>query len=129
MDSESFKKAFLKDVNSYINGNIERYNFKSPQIIKGLSVWVKIIFKDSFLSSIEMKNADLKLKNSYYNWSYDKVELKRESHNNWLTNNLGEAHEKLPVNLIYRYSWGKIESYYDPKASDSGILITYNRNN
>ncbi|MGL4106694.1 MULTISPECIES: hypothetical protein [Clostridium] len=129
MDSESFKKIFLIDVNSYTNGNIERYNFKSPQIIDGLSLWVKIIFKDSFLSSIEMKNADLKLKNSYDNWSDDKVELKRESHNNWLINNLGEAHEKLPVALIYRYSWGKIESYYDPKAADSGILITYNRNN
>lgn len=129
MDSESFKKVFLMDVNSYINGNIERYNFKSPQIIEGLSLWVKIIFKDSFLSSIEMKNADLKLKNSYDNWSDDKVELKRESHNNWLINNLGEAHEKLPVVLRYIYSWGKIESYYDPKAADSGILITYNRNN
>lgn len=67
MDSESFKKMFLIDVNSYTNGTIERYNFKSPQIIEGLSLWVKIIFKDSFLSSIEMKNADLKLKNSYDN--------------------------------------------------------------
>ena len=67
MDSESFKKMFLIDVNSYKNGTIERYNFKSPQIIEGLSLWVKIIFKDSFLSSIEMKNADLKLKNSYDN--------------------------------------------------------------
>ena len=26
------------------------------------------------------------------------------------------------------YNWGNIVSYYDPKAGDSGILITYDRN-
>ena len=129
MNSEIFKKYFLMDVNSYINGNIERYNFKSPQVINNLSLWVEVIFKDSLISSIEMQNADLKLKNSYDNWNDDKVELKRKSHNNWLMNNLGQPHEQLLGSLRYRYGWGQIESYYDIKAADSGILITYSRNN
>ena len=129
IDTEGFRKLFFMDVNSYINGNIERYNFKSPQTIVGLSLCIKIIFKDTFISSIELKNADVNLKNSYDNWSDDKVELKRKSHDEWLINNLGEPHEKLPVALRYMYSWGKVESYYDPKAADSGILITYRRNN
>lgn len=129
MDSESFKNLFLKEVDSYINGSIERYNFKSPQIVKGLLFWVKIVFKENCISSIEMKNADSNLKNSYDNWSDDKVELKRKSHDEWLINNLGQPHEKLPVALRYIYNWGNIVSYYDPKAADSGILITYSRDN
>ena len=127
MDSVSFKKLFLTDVNSYINGSIERDNFKSPQMIGGLLLWVKVIFKNNIISSIEIKNADSKLKNSYDNWCDDKVELKRKSHDEWLVNNLGQPHETMPVSLKYTYNWGEIVSYYDPKGGDSGILITYNR--
>lgn len=129
MSSVSFKNLFLADVNSYINGNIERDNFKSPQMIEGLLLWVKVIFKNNILSSIELKNSDINLKNSYDNWSDDKVKLKRKSHDEWLINNLGQPHDRMPVALKYIYNWGEIVSYYDPKGGDSGILITYSRNN
>lgn len=129
MSSVSFKNSFLADVNSYINGNIERDNFKSPQMIEGLLLWVKVIFKNNILSSIELKNSDINLKNSYDNWSDDKVKLKRKSHDEWLINNLGQPHDRMPVALKYIYNWGEIVSYYDPKGGDSGILITYSRNN
>lgn len=128
MDSGSFKKLFSTDVNGYINGSIERENFKSPKMIEGLLFWVKIIFKNNIISSIEIKNADSKLKNSYDNWCDDRVELKRKSHDEWLINNLGQPNERRAVLLKYIYNWGNIVSYYDPKAGDSGILITYDRN-
>ena len=51
--------------------------------------------------------------------------MKRKSHDEWLINNLGQPHEKLPVALRYIYNWGDIVSYYDPKGADSGILITF----
>ena len=54
--------------------------------------------------------------------------MKRKGHDEWLINNLGQPNERRAVLLKYIYNWGNIVSYYDPKAGDSGILITYDRN-
>lgn len=129
MDSRIFINIFSSEINSYANGDIERYNFKNPQIIDGLSLWIKVVFKKKIISSIELKNADPKLKNSYDNWSDNKVELKRKSHDEWLINQLGQPHErKLPC-IQYNYIWGEVLSYYDPRGGDIGIAINYYKDN
>jgi len=125
MKSNNFKNIFSSEVNSYANGEIERYNFKNPQIIEGLALWVRIVFKKKSISSIELKNADPKLKNSYENWSDDNVELKRKSHDEWLINQLGQPEERKPAGIEYNYTWGNIISYYDTKGGDTGIKLNY----
>lgn len=127
MSSGSFINIFSSEVNSYVNGDIERYNFKNPQIIDGLPLWLRIVFKKKCISSIELKNADPKLKNSYDNWSEDKIELKRKSHDEWLINQLGEPTERKLACIKYDYTWGEILSYFDPKGGDTGIAINYHK--
>lgn len=126
MDSENFINMFSCKINSYSNGDIERYNYKNPQIIDEVSFWIRIVFKNKIISSIELRNADPKLKNSYENWSNDKVELKRKSHDEWLINQLGQPDErKLPC-IKYNYVWGEVLSCYDPRGGDIWIAINYN---
>lgn len=129
MDSVSFFNIFLHEVNNYANGDIERYNFKDPQLINRISLWIKIVFKNKIISSIEMKNADPTLRNSYNNWSDDKVELKRKSHDELLITILGEPNERKLSCIKYNYSWGEILSYYDPRSGDTGISINYYKDN
>ena len=125
MKSDNFKNIFSSEVNSYANREIEGYNFKNPQIIDGLALWVRIVFKKKSISSIESKNADPKLKNPYENWSDDKVELKRKSHDEWLINQLGQPEERKPAGIEYNYTWGNVISYYDSKGGDTGIRLNY----
>lgn len=125
MKSDNFKNIFSSEVNSYANREIEGYNFKNPQIIDGLALWVRIVFKKKYISSIELKNADPKLKNPYENWSDDKVELKRISHDEWLINQLGHPEERKPAGIEYNYTWGNVISYYDAKGGDTGIRLNY----
>jgi len=125
MKSDNFKNIFSSEVNSYANREIEGYNFKNPQIIDGLALWVRIVFKKKSISSIELKNADPKLKNPYENWSDDKVELKRKSHDEWLINQLGQPEERKPAGIEYNYTWGNVISYYDSKGGDTGIRLNY----
>ena len=126
MSNETFIKLFLSEVNSYVNGDIERYNFKNPKIIDRIPFWLKVVFIKKDISSVELKNADPKLKNSYDNWSNEKVELKRKSHDEWLINQLGEPTERNLPSIKYLYTWGEILSYFDPKSGDTGIIINYN---
>lgn len=115
MDSGSFINIFSSEINSYVNGDIERYNFKNPQIIDGLSLWIRVVFKKKIISSIELKDHDPK--------------LKRKSHDEWLVNQLGQPHErKLPC-IQYNYVWGEVLSYYDPRGGDIGIAINYYKDN
>ena len=125
MKSDNFKNIFSSEVNSYANGEMERYNFKNPQIIDGLAFRVGIVFKKNSISSIELKNADPKLKNSYENWSDDNVELKRKSHDEWLINQLGQPDERKPAGIEYHYTWGHVISYYDSRGGDTGIRLNY----
>ncbi|PGT77468.1 hypothetical protein [Bacillus sp. AFS040349] len=129
MNSESFIYTFSFDVNSYVNGDIERYNFINPQLIDGLSFWIRIVFKKKCISSIELKNADPKLKNSYDNWEDDKLELKRKSHDEWLINQLGQPTERKRAILKYDFTWGEVLSYYEPRGGDTGIAINYHKQN
>jgi hypothetical protein len=126
MSSESFINFFSTEVNSYVNGDIERYNFKSPQNINGLTLWLRIVFIKKSISSVELKNADPNLKNTYDNWSKDKLELKRKTHDEWLINQLGEPTDRKLPSIKYVYTWGEILSYLDPKGGDTGIVINYN---
>ncbi|BCN32396.1 hypothetical protein [Anaeromicropila herbilytica] len=127
MDSESFINLFSDEINSYVNGDIERYNFRNPQIIDGVLLWIKIIFRKKIISSIELKNADSKLKNSYDNWSNTKMELKRKSHDEWLINQLGQPHESKLSCIKYNYTWGEALSYSDLKGGDIAIAINFNK--
>lgn len=127
MDSERFIKIFSNEVNSYVNGEIERYNFKNPQRLSGELLWVRVVFKNKYISSIELRNADIKLKNCYDNWSEDRVELIRKSHDKWLMNQLGQPDEIKQTGIKYTYAWGEIMSYYDFKGGDSGIIINYSK--
>lgn len=119
---KKFKSQFINDIKSYIN---DVYNFKQPVNIKSLDLWVEVLFDGENIKRVEMKNADPKLRNSYDNWSNNKVELKRKSHDEWLIRQLGEPHErKLPA-IKYKYSWGEILSYYDPRSGDTGVVVNY----
>ncbi|WKB35762.1 hypothetical protein QS257_20720 [Terrilactibacillus sp. S3-3] len=129
MNSESFINIFSSEVNNYVNGDIERLILKNPQTIDGLLFWIRIVFKKNLILSIELKNADPFLKNSYDNWSDDKVELKRKSHDEWLIKQLGQPHEKELSCIKYNFLWGEVLSYYDPRSGDTGIVINYHKEN
>jgi len=99
--------------------------FKLPKKIGCLDFWVTIRFFNSYIRSIELKNADPALKNSYDNWSDDRMKRKRDSHDHWLVSQLGIPHEKSLQGIEYHFNWGDIISYYGPSSGDTGISIDY----
>ncbi|WP_145613449.1 hypothetical protein [Nitrospirillum amazonense] len=54
----------------------------------------------------------------------DSQQMKPE-HDNFLENILGVPAEIDKYHIIYKYSWGEIISYYDPRGGDCAISVSW----
>lgn len=124
MSKQEFVKTFKEELRSddLIKKN---FRFKKPCTIDGLNFWINVLFSDEKISVITLNNADERLVNSYDEWSNYKQKKKKESHDQWLTKELGEPIEKKAMSLIFKRDWGEATSYEDPKSGDVKIWISY----
>ena len=124
-DKTDFITLFSQELNAREKNEICTCRFKLPKKIGKLDFWVTIKFVNSTIRSIVLKNADPNLENSYDNWSDERFEKERESHDNWVISQLGAPHEKSDLGIEYHFIWGNIFSYFEPRSPDTGILINY----
>lgn len=50
-------------------------------------------------------------------WTVEQELERKRVHDNWLLNEVGQP--------PYRFSWGRLESNYDPKGCTSAIIVNY----
>ena len=124
-----FITLFSRELKVRDNNEICTCRFKLPKKIGKLDFWVTIKFINSTIWSILLKNVDPNLENSYDQWSDERFEKKRKSHDNWVISQLGAPHEKSDLGIEYHFRWGNIFAYFEPRSPDTGILINYRNKN
>lgn len=75
--------------------------------IYDLDFWGVVGFDNDNIVYIELENLDKKLRNSYSNWSNDRVRLKKQSHDKWLKKLLGTPDNVKDNEVIYNLEWGQ----------------------
>jgi hypothetical protein len=95
----------------YCSYNIGRHE------ISGLVFIVIIYFYDELLESVNLTSVNDKSSESWSDWSEQKELERKEIHDRWLKNILGNASSN--------YKWGEVWSDYDSKAGFSSIEIRY----
>lgn len=105
-----FDEATSKEVNSYT------HYYLKPKNIENVKFQINLIFNPNgkilnvFLGIYETDNP-------WENWSGSHELKRKELHDKWLEENLG--------NPPYDYSWGTVSSTYDPRSGSSTITFTY----
>lgn len=66
---------------------------------------------------VDPKDSDLS-DYGYENWSAEKEQNRLKKFEQWLTNEIGQQRS---------FDWGKIQAFFDPKASFSSIGVNYTR--
>lgn len=127
LKKSSFISFFKNDLMPY-SDNDNVLVFSNNYRIDGLDFWIVVGFEGDNILYIELENSDAKLKNSYSNWSNNRVKLKKESHDKWLEKLLGSPDEVKDNQVIYNLKWGTITSYVDPRSGNVCISIRYVRN-
>lgn len=70
IDVETFEEMFSEECERYGTGKIVRFVFSKAVEISNLSFWVIVKFRRGYIKTIELKNSDVTLKNSYEDWDY-----------------------------------------------------------
>lgn len=128
LDNKILKKKFINIFSSFLlAANVESstFMFKKPILVNEMNFWIIVHFKNYYVSSIVLENAEESLINNYNNWSNYKFKKKKESHDLWLKKNFGEPDDKKGKSIIYFLSFGQITSYIDQKSGEVGIAIEY----
>jgi hypothetical protein len=92
------------------------YNIGKHEI-SGLGFTVTVYFYDELLESISMSSVNDELGTSWSDWSEQKELKRKELHDRWLKNILG--------NRSPHHKWGEVWSGYDAKGGFSSIEIRY----
>lgn len=112
LTTDDFKNSTL-----YKGGSLERmYAIKEPKNISGKSFIVSVYFVNGYLKEIQLYLVEDK-ESSSDDWSKNTEKDKKKVQDEWLKSLLGKGQ--------YNYSWGHIESVYDPKGGFSLIIIRY----
>ena len=85
--------------------------------ISGVVFIVTVYFYNELLESVNLSSVDKESSASWSDWSEQKELKKKEIHDRWLKNILGNA--------SFNYKWGEVWSGYDSKAGFSSIEIRY----
>lgn len=86
---------------------------------------VSFTFKGQRLFTLEFINREPKFNNSYDEWSMEKVYEEKKSNDELLKKMLGAPHGESNSGIVYRYDWGEIGSFLDPKGGNCSILLSY----
>lgn len=124
LDKKSFISYFNNDLMPYSDGD-QVVVFNKSYRIEDMDFWIIVGFENDNIVSIELENSDKNLRNSYSNWSNNRVKLKKESHDVWLKKLLGDPDIVKDNEIIYNLQWGTITSYVDPRSGSVCISLRY----
>ncbi|EST11007.1 hypothetical protein [Sporolactobacillus laevolacticus] len=124
LNKNVFINHFKDDLMPYDN-NDEVFIFSKKHSIYDMEFWIIVGFEKNNIQYIELENADKDLTNSYANWSNYKVKLKKEKHDQWLMQLLGDPDIINDNEIIYNLPWGMVTSYVDPRSGSVCIAIRY----
>jgi hypothetical protein len=96
-----------------------------PCDIGGRSFAVSVFFEGEALSMIQLVANDPRFGTTWSDWSEAKEKARHVAHRRWLARQLGAAKVRPDPNGEQRFPWGKVWAGYDPRASDSSIVINY----
>jgi len=88
-----------------------------PQLVDGRQFLVSLFFHEEHLHSITLIDGDPRFGTSWDDWSREKEEARRKSHDEWLVGTLGSIKTDWP--------WGQLYSVYDDKSAGSSITLLY----
>ena len=78
-------------------------------------VYALLVFKKDRIYSIDLSFLDDVCMDAVIDNEIEKV--RKKFYDRFLTTELGHQ--------PYKYKWGQVESYFDPKGGSSGIIVTY----
>lgn len=124
LNKNSFISFFNTELMPY-SDNEDVLVFSKSYRIDDLDFWIVVGFNNDNIVYIELENSDERLRNSYSNWSNNRVSLKKQSHDKWLDKLLGTPDNVKDNEIIYNLEWGTITSYVDPRSGNVCIAIRY----
>ena len=113
---EDLSKLPITSKSQVVNEPFHSYSL-GKVIIDGKVILVLLYFYEQCLESIELANASEEFGQTWDDWSPVKEMKRKESHDRWLKEQTGYT--------SHVYSWGEIDSSYDPKSGGSSITIRY----
>jgi hypothetical protein len=118
--AEFLKSELARDAELSIeNGKYRPYRLARPQLIDERDFAVDLYFEDERLSAIDLALLDPQFGASWDDWSEASEKQRLAAHNEWLRAFLDGNGPQ------WTFSWGTIESSFDPRGGGSSIRIGY----
>jgi hypothetical protein len=89
-----------------------------PQTLGRRAFAAMVSYKGESLRAVYLTDTDSRFGTSWDDWSEEKEQDRKRQHDRWLQAILGRG-------CPWKFSWGAIDSCYDPRASSSSIGIDY----
>ena len=86
---------------------------------------VTIYGRHGKVKKIELVRADKKYSMKYETMNDTVLEKLREENNRFLRKCLGTPSKKSMTGVEYHYEWGQIQSFYDNRSCQTGIVIMF----
>lgn len=86
---------------------------------------VTIYGKQGAIKRIELDNADQRYSMRYETMNDSVLLALQEENDLFLKTRLGIPDEKNMTGIKYHYAWGDIQSFYDNRSCQAGIVITF----
>ena len=97
--------------------NYTRFYLK-PQLMDNKKFFVALLFNpEGRLSIVSLSLSTDDIIPSWENWSEERELNNKSLNDKWLRKSIGKP--------PYNYSWGTIDSSYDPRSASSSIVIAY----
>lgn len=95
----------------------------NPQLFGGQQFTSTVVFNNNELNWISIRFTGME------SIPFDEEnEMKRKAvHDNILRNLYGEPDRTYPAGMEYRFSWGSIQSNFDPRSAQAAMYVTYNK--
>lgn len=87
--------------------------------------YVTIYGRHGKVKKIELVRADKKYSTKYETMNGTVLEKLQEENNRFLRKCLGTPSKKSMTGVEYYYEWGQIQSFYDDRSCQTGIVIMF----
>lgn len=116
---QDFSKSKLYEIAKpiIINYPYRSYDINSPVLFLGELFSVRLFFNNEKLERLHICLYETDNASSWENWSEEAEMTKLTVQDDLLTKNIGSP--------PYIFEWGSIESLFDKRSGDTGIVITY----
>lgn len=80
---------------------------------------------DKKLDSIVLQKVESQSHN-WESWSKRTEQEIKEFHDSFLIKNIGEGYSHTNMGILYKFTWGTVESIYSQQSANSYIVVRYN---